>query len=90
MNRQRKTLEKFARELGMVVARDFYETFDDPANCGENFDWKNFPNMVVSLTKTQLFTGCSDREYERLGKELEKIACDVAFEEATRLLGERQ
>jgi len=89
MNRKRKTLEKFANELGLVMAKDFFETFSDPSNCGPNFEWDKFPNMVVRFTKTQLFIGCSPREYERLGKELEKIACDVAFEEATRLIEEK-
>lgn len=90
MNRKRITLEKYAHELGLVMARDFFETFSDPKMRGPNFKWEKLPDMVVRSTKTQLLTGCSPREYERLGKELEKIACSVAFEEVTRLIGERQ
>lgn len=89
MNRKRKTLEKFANGLGLIMAKDFFKMFNDPKMRGPNFKWKNFPDIVISFTKTQIFINCSPREYERLGKELEKIACDVAFKEAKRLIGEK-
>lgn len=90
MNRKRDTLEKFAHELGLAMAKDFFGTFNDPEMRGPRFKWENFPDLVIRMVKTQVFIGCSPREYERLGKELEDIACRVAFEEATRLMGEKK
>lgn len=85
MARQTKTLKKFAEELGKVVAKDFYEMFSDSINCGPNFTWDRFPDLVVRFAQKQLFIQTTDIEYKRCGEELEKIINKVAFDEAKKL-----
>ena len=85
-NRKCETLKKLASQFGDAVALDLFKTYSNPENIGSNFSWNNFPDLVKRMAKASCYSNFSDREWERLGKILEQIACDSAYNKAKELV----
>lgn len=76
-----------AREAGILSAQADYYTYDSSERFQnlESFSWERFPEISRTLTAQTI----SIVYRGKISNSIIKIACDAAFEEATRLLANR-
>lgn len=75
---------RVATEVGLAIARDYYQIFSDPTNRGPNFKWENLPDMV--RRRASIHVGLYFPHNLKAQAEIEQIAGDTAYNEAKRLM----
>ena len=75
---------RLAKEVGVAIAKSYYEIFSDPTNRGPKFTWEEFPNMCRRAAEIHVNIALPHRV--KAQQEIESIAGETAYEEANRLL----
>ena len=73
-----------ATEVGLSVAKHYYEMFKDGDNRGPNFKWEHLPDMC--RRGATVHVGVSLPHNIKAQDEIEQIAGDTAYNEAKRLM----
>jgi hypothetical protein len=75
---------RLAKEVGVAIAKSYYEIFSNPTNRGPKFTWEEFPNMCRRAAEIHVNIALPHKV--KAQQEVESVAGETAYEEATRFL----